>query len=83
MERGSDKHGPKLDEELKDESHSIETSSKESRVEDHKEKEDTREQSLEGRGSSADDHPLRNRGKEGGSSHPKPKDERGSDSNNR
>jgi hypothetical protein len=68
MERGSDKHGPQLDEELKEESHSIETSGKESRVEGHKEKEDT-ERPLEGSGTSAGP-----RGDEGGSSHPKPKD---------
>lgn len=73
MDRGSDKHGPQLDEELKDESHSIESSSREARVEGHKEKEDTQE--LEGSGSSADDYPHRNRGEEGGSSHPKPREE--------
>jgi hypothetical protein len=78
MERGSDKHGPKLDEELKEESHSLETSSKESRVEGHKEKEDTGEESLGGSGSSAEA-----RDEEGGSSHPRPKDEPGSDTSDR
>jgi hypothetical protein len=70
MERGSDKHGSQLDDELKEESHSLETSGKESRVESHKEKEDTGEPPLEGSGTSA--RPKR---EEGGSSHPKPKDD--------
>ena len=75
MERGSDKHGPKLDEEMKEEAQAVERSGKESRVEDEREKESATGHRISGSGTSTDDYPYRNRGEEGGSSHPKPRDD--------
>jgi hypothetical protein len=80
MERGSDKHGSKLDEQLEDEAESIERSGKEARSEDARAKETAREEPggsghrIAGSGSSAEDHSLSDHGEQGGASHPKPKD---------
>jgi hypothetical protein len=49
VERGSDKHGSKLDEEMKKETQSIEKGAPtDSRVEEHKKKEEIEEEEEEG-----------------------------------
>lgn len=80
MERGSDKSGPRLDDELKAETESLERSGHESRVEEHREQQGATEDEPEageriaGTGSSADTYPYTDRGEEGGASHPKPRE---------
>ena len=77
MERGSDKHGSKLDDELRSESEPLTSSGKESHVEAEREKEADLSGSghrVSGTGSSADEYNLTDHGEEGGASHPKPKD---------
>jgi hypothetical protein len=80
MERGSDKHGSKLDDELQSESEPLTRSGKEPHVEAEREKEAPEgDQSgsghrVSGTGSSADKYNLTDHGEEGGASHPKPKD---------
>ena len=80
MERGSDKHGPRLDEEMKAEEEPLTRSGRESHVEPEREKEAPETDAsggghrIAGSGSSADDYTWRDHGEEGGASHPKPKD---------
>jgi hypothetical protein len=76
MDKGSNKHGPTLDEELKHETEPLERSGKEGHAEAHLEKESDTPggHRISGSGSSADDYTYRDRGEEGGASHPKPKD---------
>ncbi len=90
MERGSDKKGPQLDEEMKKETAPLERSTRESHVEDFREMEGATEGApgseeqagspsgqghrAGGTGSSADSLSYADRGEEGGASHPKPKD---------
>ena len=81
MERGNDRSGPRLDDEFKAESESLERSGRESRVEEHREQQGATEEEPEaaeriaGSGSSAETYPYTNRGEEGGASHPKPREE--------
>jgi hypothetical protein len=81
LERGSDKHSPKLDEELERETEPLERSGRESHVEGEREKEapegdiEGSGHRIAGTGSSADDYSYKDRGEEGGASHPKPKDD--------
>lgn len=81
MERGSSKHGPRIDDEAQAETESIERSGKESRAEDFVEKEPTDESEgsssghrIHGSGSSAEEYTYKDHGEEGGASHPKPRD---------
>ncbi|MFN2489432.1 MAG: hypothetical protein ABR529_06800 [Actinomycetota bacterium] len=80
MERGSDKHGSRVSEQLEEESEPLERSLKESHVESEREKESGEADMpgsghrISGTGSSADEYPLKDHGEEGGASHPKPKD---------
>lgn len=80
MERGSSQHGPRVDDEMSEESESLERSLKEGHKEAHLDKEGgTGEPGGEGHriagsGSSADEYPLKDHGETGGASHPKPKD---------
>lgn len=94
MERGSNQHSAKIDDELKKEVEPLERSLKEPHVEEHLEKEapgrgeagsdfvDERPgedepgsgHRIAGSGTSADTYSYRDRGEEGGASHPKPKD---------
>jgi hypothetical protein len=75
MERGSSKKGPFTDDELKGEVEDLERSSKESHVEEEREKEtDSRGPRIQGSGSSAPEHTYEDWGEVGGQSHPKPKD---------
>jgi hypothetical protein len=85
MERGSSKHGSDMDERLEATTEPIERSLKEGHVDEERAEEDRTEEDLEepepgsghriaGTGSSADTYPLTDRGEEGGSSHPKPKE---------
>ena len=79
MERGSDKHGDRVDDELQRESESIERSLGESHVEGERLKEGSAEDEpgsghrVRGSGSSADEYPWKDHGEEGGASHPKPR----------
>jgi hypothetical protein len=66
MERGSSKHGPPLDDELKDEARAVERAAKESRVEDAREKEEAEGHRVTGSGSSADIYPHQDLGETGG-----------------
>lgn len=79
MERGSDKHGPMIDDELQDESEALERSGKDPHVEEHLARDGIEEESagdhLSGTHSSSSKHPHRDEGEAGGSSHPKPKDD--------
>jgi hypothetical protein len=70
-----------VDDELKKEEESLERSGKESHVEEFREQEGGTEEEpdasghrVTGTGSSADSYSYTDRGEEGGSSHPKPKD---------
>lgn len=78
MERGSNKVGAKLNQELEHEETPLERSNKEGHAEEHLEKE--REDGLgtghriEGSGASADEHPYKDHGEVGGASHPKPQE---------
>ena len=80
MERGSDKHGGKLDDKLQGESEELRRSGRESHVEGEREKEAPEGDAsgsghrVAGTGSSADKYSLADHGEEGGASHPKPKD---------
>lgn len=81
MERGSDKQGRRMDEKMKEESQAVETAMKESHSEEHLEKEQTNPEEetgsaprVAGTGSSADSFSYKDRGEEGGASHPMPKD---------
>jgi hypothetical protein len=76
MERGSSKKGSFTDEEMKGEVEDLERSTKESHVEEEREKEtDTQGPRIQGSGSSAPEHTYEDWGEVGGQSHPKPKDE--------
>ena len=75
MERGSSKKGPGTDDEMKGEVEDLERSTKESQVEEEREKEtDTQGPRIQGSGSSAPEHTYEDWGEVGGQSHPKPKD---------
>lgn len=89
MERGSSKHGPRIDDDLSDESQPIERSAKETRADEAREdervgREDAerpgtargtdRDTHLAGSQSSADVYPHQEHD-EGGASHPKPQDD--------
>ena len=80
MERGSDKHGGKLDDKLQDESEELKRSGRESDVEGEREEKapeghaSSSGHRVAGTGSSADKYSLADHGEEGGASHPKPKD---------
>ena len=80
MERGSDKHGGKLDDKLQSEGEELMSSSRESHVEGEREEEAPEDYAsgsghrVAGTGSSADEYSLADHGEEGGASHPKPKD---------
>jgi hypothetical protein len=75
-ERGSSKHGPQLDDELDHEAESLQRAGKEPHAEEERERESEEEPMpgprIAGSGSSAKDLSYRNRGEEGGASHPKP-----------
>jgi hypothetical protein len=78
MERGSNKVGSKLNQEMERESATLETSNQEGHVEEHLEKE--RDSSagdghrIQGTGANADEYPWKDHGEVGGESHPKPKE---------
>ena len=80
VERGSDRHGSRIDEELSEAAEPLERSGRESHVEPEREQESADDDvpgsghRVRGSGSSADDYSYTDRGEEGGSSHPKPKD---------
>jgi hypothetical protein len=74
MERGSDKHGPRLDDEMKSEDEPLTRSGRESTVEEDREKESPSGHRISGSGSSADEYSYKDHGEQGGSGHPKPKD---------
>jgi hypothetical protein len=85
MERGSNKHSPKLDDEIQKETEALERSGKEARAEEFLEKEDASAQPgdaegstsghrISGSGSSADEYTYKDWGEVGGASHPKPKE---------
>ena len=80
MERGGSK-SPKVDDMLKKEEEALTRSNKEPHVDELREQETGAEDEpggeghrIAGTGSSADDYSYTDRGEEGGSSHPKPKD---------
>jgi hypothetical protein len=81
MDRGSDKHGSRIDEELESQTEPLERSGRESHVEGEREQESPDEEvpgsghRIAGTGSSADEYPLKDRGESGGASHPQPKDD--------
>jgi hypothetical protein len=81
MRSGSDKHGSKLDDEMKHDSEALERSGKEPRSKEEREQQgsdpDTGEPAssghrIAGSGSSADEYTYKDHGEEGGASHPKP-----------
>jgi hypothetical protein len=80
MERGSDKHGPKLDDELESETEPLERAGRESHVEEAREKETPGDSDIgdghrvAGSGSSADAYTYEDQGERGGASHPKPRE---------
>jgi hypothetical protein len=78
MERGSNKAGSKLDDQLASESETLERSNKEGHVEEHLEKENDGSvgdgHRIRGTGANADEYPWKDHGEVGGESHPKPKD---------
>lgn len=76
MERGSDKHGPRLDEEMKDEAAPLESGGKESHTDEEREKEWERGHRVSGTGSSADVYPHQDHGETGGEGHPQDPDDR-------
>jgi hypothetical protein len=79
MERGSDKHGPRLDNAMEGESEPLTRSAKEAHVEGERDREAPADDPggkghrIAGSGSSADEHSWRDHGEQGGASHPKPK----------
>lgn len=81
MERGSSKHGQRVDDQMSDEAEPVERSLKEGHTEEHLEKEAAGEEPggsghrIAGSGSSADEYSWKDHGETGGASHPKPKDE--------
>ena len=81
MERGSDKHGSRFDDQLQDESEVLERSLHESHVEPERELEGGDDEipasghRVAGTGSSADEYPWKDHGEVGGASHPKPKED--------
>lgn len=79
MERGSDKHGRTLDEEMKEETEAQERSGAQSRVEEGLEKESPLGHRISGSGSSAEEYTYKDHGEEGGKGHPKPTDKPRSD----
>ena len=85
MERGSNKHGPKIDDEIGRETEALERSGKEARADESREKEDVSAapgegdgtpsgHRISGSGSSADEYTYKDWGEVGGASHPKPKE---------
>ena len=78
MERGSDKHGDRVDDQLQEEAEPLERSLGESHVEGERVKEDAAGPEpgsghrVRGTGSSADEYPWKDHGEQGGASHPKP-----------
>jgi hypothetical protein len=82
MERGSDKHGSRVDDQLKKETEPLERSLAESHVEPERERESPDEEEtsgtghrISGTGSSAEEYPWKDHGEQGGASHPKPRTE--------
>jgi hypothetical protein len=84
VDRGSNKHGPQLDDEIKRETEALERSGKEARVEEFREMEDASAElgdaeggasghRISGSGSSADEYTYKDWGEVGAASHPKPK----------
>lgn len=77
MDRGSNKVGSKLNQEMEQETASLNTADREGHVEEHLEKE--RDGStgdghrIRGTGANADEYPWKDHGEVGGDSHPKPK----------
>jgi hypothetical protein len=75
-----DTESPRIDEERKHEEEPLERSGRESRVEDFREQQGGEDESMPsghriaGSGSSAESYSYRDRGEEGGASHPAPKD---------
>jgi hypothetical protein len=59
---------------MKEETEPIERSSKEGHLDDEREQQGASGHRITGSGSSADSYNYQNRGEEGGSSHPKPKE---------
>jgi hypothetical protein len=85
MERGSNKHGPKLDEQIQGETEALERSGKEAHAEESREIEDpsaapndaegtSSGHRISGSGSSAEEYTYKDWGEVGGASHPKPKE---------
>jgi hypothetical protein len=85
VERGSNKHSAKLDDQIQQETEALERSGKEARAEEFLEKEDASAQPgdaegapsghrISGSGSSADEYTYKDWGEVGGASHPKPKE---------
>jgi hypothetical protein len=72
MERGSSKHGSRLDDELSEEAEPLDRSAKESHVEEHLEKEYPGGHRVRGSGTSTEEHPYKDHGDEGGREHPRP-----------
>jgi hypothetical protein len=78
MDRGSDKHGSRVDEQLEDETEPLERSLHESHVEPEREQESGDDEMpssghrIAGTGSSGDEYPWKDHGESGGASHPKP-----------
>lgn len=76
MERGSNKVGSKLNQEMEHETAPLENANQEGHVEEHLEKE--RDGSagdghrIAGTGANADEYPWKDHGEVGGESHPKP-----------
>lgn len=85
MERGSNKHGPKLDDQIQSETEALERSGKEARADESREIEEASAtpgdaegtpsgHRISGSGSSADEYTYKDWGEVGGASHPKPKE---------
>ena len=78
MERGSDKHGSRVDDQMGEEAEPLERSLGESHVEDERLKESSADEEggtghrIRGTGSSAEEYPWKDHGETGGASHPKP-----------
>jgi hypothetical protein len=81
MPAGSDKHGFKLDDEMKRDAETLDRSGKEGHTEEEREQQGSDPESGEptgsghrvsGSGSSADEYTYKDHGEEGGASHPKP-----------
>jgi hypothetical protein len=86
MERGSNKHGPKVDDQIGKETEALERSGREAHAEEFRESEDASGapgdaegtpsgHRISGSGSSADEYTYKDWGEVGGASHPKPKDD--------